>query len=321
MQTLTVAMRHHIEDFLAQFAGTKAVFVPNEGNVGDCLIFAATMNAFAKASIDVDVVDKRADFRNCVVFLGGGGNLVGAYRGMRETIEACRQQADRIILLPHTIRANVDLLKSLDDRATIWCRDLRSFQHVRQSNPSLDCQLAHDMAFHCDIPQFMSDEACNRAGTAMLAEKLALHRTSLDKISSLPVVRFMRTDREARSSHIQTDLDVSRAFGCVTDAETSRLAAWCFVKTISVANRVLTDRLHVAIACALLEVDCELVDNSYNKNREIYAHSLNRFDWVSFSKTGNVEVPDIPSAKLSLVTKVARRTQRFRDRWLSGASR
>lgn len=319
MQTWTVAMRNQIEDFLAQFAGAKAVFVPNEGNAGDCLIFASTMDALARASIEVEVADKGADFRNRIVFLGGGGNLVGAYRGMREAIEACRREADRVILLPHTIRANVDLLQSLDHRATIWCRDLRSFQHVRESNPSLDCRLAHDMAFHCDVNQFMSDQSCNRLGPAMLTERLALHRTSLDKISRMPVVRFMRTDREALSSRIQTDLDVSRAFGCVTDAETSRLAGWCFLKTISVAKRVVTDRLHVAIACALLHIDCELVDNSYNKNREIFAHSLRRFDWISFSKSGKAEVPDIPAAKLSLITKAARHTQRFRDRWLSGA--
>lgn len=313
MSDHTASMRTDLEAFLNQFAGETVLFVPNEGNVGDCLIFASTLDALSKASINVEVADNGADFRNRTVFLGGGGNLVGLYRGMRETIEACRAQAARIILLPHTIRGNVDLIRSFDDRVTIWCRDVRSFEHVATLNPSLDCRLGHDMAFHCDIARLLNDRKCNEFGPRLLNTGLERHRTSLDKLSRAPVVRFMRTDREALSSRINTDLDVSRAFGSVTDVETSKLAAWCFLKTISIAKRVTTDRLHVAIACALLQKECELVDNSYNKNREIYAHSLHRFDWISFSKAAGEWIADQPSSKRSLLAKAARHTQRFRD--------
>ena len=318
MSDRTASMRTDLESFLNQFAGETVLFVPNEGNAGDCLIFASTLDALSKASINVEVVGKGADFRNRMVFLGGGGNLVGLYRGMRQTIEACRDQAARVILLPHTIRGNIDLIRSLDGRVTIWCRDVRSFEHVGASNPSLDCRLGHDMAFHCDAVRFLSDRKCNALGPPMLEAGLERHRTSIEKLSRLPVVRFMRTDREALSSRISTDLDVSRAFGSVADAETSKLAAWCFLKTISAAKRVITDRLHVAIACALLHKECELIDNSYNKNREIYAHSLHRFDWVSFSKSAGETIADLPTSKRSVLAKAARHTQRLRDR-LRGA--
>lgn len=317
MSNLADTLRTDMEMFLNQFAGEQVLFVPNEGNVGDCLIFAATLDVFSKASIGVEVVDKGADFRNRTVFLGGGGNLVGLYRGMRETIEACRDQAARIILLPHTIRGNVDLIQAFDSRATIWCRDLRSFEYVGMLNSSLDRRLAHDMAFHCDAAHLLNDPRCSAFGPPMLQAGLDRHRTNLDRISHLPVVRFMRTDREARSTRIRTDLDVSRAFGRVADAESSKLAAWCFLKTISAAKRVVTDRLHVAIACALLHKECELVDNSYNKNREIYAHSLRRFEWISFSKSAGETIADLPSPKRSLLARAARHTQRFCDRFLS----
>jgi len=314
MIDLTATMRTDMELFLMQFAGERVLFVPNEGNVGDCLIFAATLDSFSKASIDFEVVNGSADFRNRTVLLGGGGNLVGIYRGMRKTIEACRDRAERIVLLPHTIRGNADLIQSLDDRATVWSRDSRSFEHVSTLNPSLDCRLGHDMAFHCDVDQLMNDRKCNELGPPLLNAGLAQYRTSLDKISRLPVVRFMRTDREALSSRAETDLDVSRAFGGVTDAEASRLASWCFLKTISSARRVVTDRLHVAIACALLQIDCELLDNSYNKNREIYAHSLHGFDRIAFLKTAGERIADRPARKKSLLARAARRTQILRDR-------
>jgi exopolysaccharide biosynthesis predicted pyruvyltransferase EpsI len=313
MSALLETMRTEIDVFLAQYAGEKVLFVPNEGNVGDCLIFASTLDAFSKASVDVEVVDRHADFRNRVVFLGGGGNLVGLYRGMREAIEACQDQARRIILLPHTIRANDKLIQSLDHRTTIWCRDVRSFEFVAVLNPRLDSRLGHDMAFHCDVRRLLNDPICAALGPTMLAEGLARHRTSLESLSAQSIVRFMRTDREALSARIRTDLDVSRAFGRVTDAETSKLAAWCFLQTISVAKSVVTDRLHVAIACALLQKDCELVDNSYNKNREVYAHSLRHFDWITFAKSRNVTIADLPPKRRSLLARAARHTQRLRN--------
>ena len=155
MTDLTQSLRVEMERFLAQFAGEKVLLIPNEGNAGDCLILASTLTAMAKASIDVEVVDNGADFRNQTVFLGGGGNLIDVYRGMRQSIEACRSKAARIVLLPHTIRGNAGLLKSLDDRVTIWCRDKRSLEHVGSLNPDLDCRLGHDMAFHCDVAEYL----------------------------------------------------------------------------------------------------------------------------------------------------------------------
>jgi exopolysaccharide biosynthesis predicted pyruvyltransferase EpsI len=311
MSTPAEMMRTEIDVFLAQFAGETILFVPNEGNVGDCLIFAATLDAFSRASVDVEVVDGHADFRDRIVFLGGGGNLVGLYRGTRASIEACRDRARRVILLPHTIRANAELIQSLDHRTTIWCRDFRSFEHVVGLNPRLDCRLGHDMAFHCDVPRLLNDPICTALGPAMLAEGLARHGTSLERLSARSIVRFMRTDREALSAGIRTDLDVSRAFGRVSDVQASKVAAWCFLQTISVARRVVTDRLHVAIACALLNKDCELVDNSYNKNREVYAHSLRHFDGITFAKSGKVTVADVPPRRKSLLSRVTRHTQRL----------
>jgi exopolysaccharide biosynthesis predicted pyruvyltransferase EpsI len=310
---ILAAMRTDMEFFLKRFAGERVLFVPNEGNVGDCLIFASTLGALSAASIDVEIVNRRADFRDRIVFLGGGGNLVGIYRGMRETIEACRDQSAQIILLPHTVRSNVDLIRSLDNRMTIWSRDVRSFEHVHKLNPKLDCRLGHDMAFHCDVGKLLNDAECNEFGPPMLRAGLEQHGTTLDRLCRLPVVRFMRTDREARFWRIDTDLDVSRAFGRVADARTSKLASWCFLKTISVAKRVVTDRLHVAIACALLQKECELLDNSYNKNREIYAHSLCRFDTISFASDVEENIEDQPlRRKKSLFARVARGTKRFR---------
>ncbi|SFV38928.1 Exopolysaccharide biosynthesis protein EpsI, predicted pyruvyl transferase [Hyphomicrobium facile] len=304
-----------MERFLAEFRGRKVLLIPNEGNGGDCLILASTLAAMSKASIDVQVVDDQTDFKNQTVFLGGGGNLVGIYGGMRRSIKACRHEAARIVLLPHTIRANEKLIKRLDGRTTIWCRDKRSFEHVSRTNPKIDCRLTHDMAFHCDVEDFLSDPECNALGSPLLEASLRGAGVSLEQLSRLPLVRFMRTDKESATSKMESDLDVSKVFTGVADVETSRLRAWCFLKTISVARQVTTDRLHVAIACALLGKECELVDNSYSKNREIYAFSLERFPSISFWRTAGPKIADRPSGKkplLARLVKHGRRLARYR---------
>jgi hypothetical protein len=114
------------------------------------------------------------------------------------------------------------------------------------------------------------------------------------------------------------DLDVSRIFGGVADLTSSRLTAWCFLKTISAANRIVTDRLHVAIACALLGKECELHDNSYSKNRDIYAHSLSDFPSVTFAAARGPPLPDAPPVKRSMRARALRHARQFLQKRLLG---
>ncbi len=306
------SLQIELRNFLKEFSGQNVLLIPNQGNAGDCLILIATLMAMRDAGVEAEIADDKSDFTNKTVFLGGGGNLVGLYRGMRQSMEAvCSSQAKRIILLPHTVRANEDLIARLDDRVTFWCREQKSFDHVRRTNPNLDCRIGHDMAFHCDVEEFLNDPACTRAGPEFLISSLEHTRTSLDRISQLEVVRFMRTDKEARPSLTAGDLDVSNAFGKVADLDSSRLTAWCFVKTISAARRVVTDRLHVAITCALLGKPCELRDNNYSKNRDIFAYSLQNFSCITFDKRRNEAIEDRPPLRRSLLDRLSRHTRRL----------
>ncbi|HET6387832.1 polysaccharide pyruvyl transferase family protein [Hyphomicrobium sp.] len=311
MTDLLPELRADIERFFAEFAGTEVFLVRNEGNDGDCLILASTLTAMAKAGIDVRLVDDQADFKDRVVFMAGGGNLVGIYQGMQQSIAACRSTAARIVILPHTLRGNAPLLESLDSRTTIWCRERRSLDHVTAVNPRIDCRLGHDMAFHCDAGEFLDDPKCNASGMPLLRSGLERAGVSLGQLAGMPVARLMRTDREARSPNQKSDLDLSRAFGGVGEAEISKLRAWCFLKTLSVTQHVVTDRLHVAVGCALLGKSCELLDNSYNKNREIYAHSLARFPSITFTQSGGANIADQPSSRKPLLARLAKHARRL----------
>lgn len=306
------SLKLDVENFLGEFAGQEVLLIPNQGNAGDCLILVGTLDAMRKASVDVEIGDDHADMKDRIVFLGGGGNLVGVYRGMRDSLEAAlASKARRIVLLPHTVRSNEDLIGRLDKRVTLWCRERKSFAHVRSVNPDVDCRLAHDMAFHCDVPGLLNDPDCVASGPKILADSLANANVSLEWLAHKPIARFMRTDREATHSKIIGDVDVSHIFGRVADAPSSRLTAWCFLKTIASANHVVTDRLHVSIACALLGKQCELLDNSYSKNRDIHAHSLTGFPRVTFVNALGSSVPDQPPARRSIRARMLRHARRL----------
>ena len=64
-----------------------------------------------------------------------------------------------------------------------------------------------------------------------------------------------------------------------------------FLMALKSAHSIVTDRLHVGIGAALLGVPCELIDNSYGKNREIYDFSLaNRFHNITFRSEKDIKV-------------------------------
>lgn len=313
------ALRADVEDFLCNFAGQKVLFYPNPGNAGDCLILSGTMAAFDRTNIKATIIGQGADVSGRTIFIGGGGNFIDLYADVRQMIEICHARAERFVLLPHTIRGNEKLIASLDGRATLWCRETPSLQHVRNLNPALDCRSGHDMAFHCDPLQFLNDPIIMQEASWKLDADLAGHGTSLLELSKLDSVRFMRRDCEALDLNCQSDLDVSTAFGEASDDASARVISWCLLKTVSVARRIITDRLHVAIAAALLKRPCELLDNAYNKNRSVYEHSLAGFPNLSFKRVLALPLPDQPPPRQrSLLGNLRRNARKYLRKHIAG---
>jgi exopolysaccharide biosynthesis predicted pyruvyltransferase EpsI len=262
--------------FLEEFRGRSIVYFPNPGNAGDSLIAAGTYQALQRAGVKISIYSPGMDVRNQTVFVGGGGNLVPLYREARETLEAILPSAARIVVLPHTVRGNEDLLKRLDARVTVFCRDPVSYWHVLQCTHA-DVRLDHDMAFHLDIESF--NEKC--------LDYHEMPRVFASRVMNIPVLLkkdvgplfFMREDgeRKAGRADCKNTLDLSTAFEFGVVPDTAEKSVWCMFQAVSSATHVTTDRLHVGISCAILGKSCTLLDNSYGKNRGIYLHSIRRF--------------------------------------------
>ena len=282
-------LRRDVEDFLHQFRGRRIFYWPNPGNGGDSLIAAATYEAFDRTDIEIDLAGFDANVDGKVVVLAGGGNLVPYYDDMRKALNYCLRGAARIVVLPHTVRGHEELLARLDERCTLFVRDRESLDHVKSANPAVDVRLAHDMAFHLDAHSFLAREELIREGEPILVEKLGQCGLSMEQLSHWASVDMMRLDSESAQADPESDVDISDLFMMGVNPDEAPVAAWCFLRAISLANHVNTDRLHVGIGAALLGVPCTLRNNSYGKNSAVYEHSLKALPGIRLAKAASGE--------------------------------
>lgn len=282
-QRVLRALRGDMEQFFATLRGTPVLFFANPGNAGDSLIAAATWQAFARNGIEATQIGLEAKVDDRVVLLGGGGNFIPLYHQITDALARYAGRARRIVILPHTIRGNEGVLRQMDARYTVFCRDERGFGHVRAAQPALDVRLSHDMAFHLGAAALLRDEALAAEAEPRWRQALAEAGADEAKLARPEGVDLRRVDVESTAETPRSDIDISEAFRFGTGADQAPVAAWCFLKSISVARHVVTDRLHVAIGAALLGTPCRLHDNSYGKNAAVYRHSIaGRFPNVTF---------------------------------------
>lgn len=293
-------LRQPMEAFLRPFAGEEVLFYPNPGNAGDSLIAMGEYEAFRRAGVKVRIIDIGSDVTGRSVFVGGGGNLVPLYRSVHDALSNYLGKARRIVILPHTIRGHEPLLARMDETCTVFCRDPESLAHVSAHAPRAQALPGHDMALHVDAEALLADPKLKARALPRFAERFVLADVAAEQLPLLPVVHFLRTDDEAAGPDGGTDADISALFDFGVGPDNAPVAAWCLLHAVQSARRIRTDRLHVGIAAALLGKPCELLDNSYGKNRAVHAHSLSELTHVRLIQTStrrrSVAEPSAPPA-------------------------
>ncbi|MEZ3159102.1 polysaccharide pyruvyl transferase family protein [Microbacterium sp. BWT-B31] len=274
--------RRVVAGFLHELRGQSVLRLPNPGNGGDALMTLGTDQALARAGVHAETIDVDADVRGRTVLLAGGGNLVPPYGDLRAALSRFLGRAERIVLLPHSVRGHEDLVRRLDHSVTVFVRDRASAAHLHAVNPTLDVRLSHDMAFHLDVRAVLEDDALTARAHPL--SRSVLHDAGLNEqdLSTWPSVDFFRADGEAIGQSVRTDADISQLFAFGLGAEQTRLAAWSVLHTVSLAAHVNTDRLHVGIASALLGVGCTLYAGSYDENAEVFGQSLSDVPTIRF---------------------------------------
>ncbi|MBV1798187.1 polysaccharide pyruvyl transferase family protein [Siccirubricoccus sp. G192] len=194
-------------------------------------------------------------------------------RGAARFLDRAIKSGKPVVILPHTIRGHVETIASLEN-GLIFCRDQES-QHFVSSVCGRPALLAHDMAFSIDTTRYGLWTALDMPAAVRAASE------------SRTLYAFRRDSEAQARQHWalpSNNVDLSVTARTVGDDRASFLVqAAAFLTQVAQFDRIFTDRLHVAIAGALLGRSVVMFDNDYGKNAAIYRLSLQeRFDCVEF---------------------------------------
>lgn len=243
-----------IRKFLLKYNDQEIVYVPNPGNAGDSIIAYGTIQLLNELGLNWKMGNINTTYMNKIIFYGGGGNFVELYGSCRIFISKnCNN--NKIILLPHTINSNTDLLKNLDNNVIIICREKISYAHV------------HGIVKHKE--------------NVYLSKDMAFYIKNIDKYKNITgsgTCNCFRTDNEKTMITIPNDnVDLSFTLlkvGCTSNMEMIENVSLSIFEYLSKYDTVNTNRLHMCIAGCLLNKKVNFYPNSYYKNKAVYDYSI-----------------------------------------------
>lgn len=249
-------------------------FVANPGNLGDGIIAASTYKFFDDHGIKYKDWDEKREIET-MVYGGGGIWYKNNYKQIYKRILELMKNAKKVLILPSSISECDDLIKILDEKFIVFCREQNTFNYLLKHKTRARVYLDHDMALRATPKILVSDFVCTPP------MKVVLQR-SLQKLKRLSKIGYLLRTDEEREAEVWTDYDVSKSYGsnyiCKDDVF---FATACLFSIVNAFEIVVTDRLHVSIAAALLGKKVYMIDNKYGKLSGVYKQSLLPFSNVS----------------------------------------
>jgi exopolysaccharide biosynthesis predicted pyruvyltransferase EpsI len=280
-----------LRDFAAR--AEDLCYVPNFGNAGDALIASGTWQLFDTIGLRPRIVPVEGVSKGASAIYGGGGNLTPDYQSCARFLAQCMAVDVReVVVLPQTIRGHVELLHQLDERFTLVCRDLQSLNWCMSTARAARTMFSHDLALRLDVRSLQRRckglvplavlITCTRARGFHRYLRWRRYTGSVQPVDG--TLQVFRTDVEAVSRYRGDPLqDVSAAYRSEYLYRVEHdFVARDLLNTIGRADTIVTNRLHIGIAGALLGKRVQLCDNSYGKIRDVYQSSLKGCALVSF---------------------------------------
>lgn len=256
-----------IEEFLLQNKLDEFIYIPNGGNGGDSLIAMGTYYLFDKLRLKYHIGEWNKTYQQKILIYGGGGNFNGKiYNGCGDFIMRNHKKElnNKIIILPHTIANNDELLKQINSNVILMCREKYSYNYVSKivKYPQ-NIYLFDDMAFQL---KFIINNINN------------INNINKNKYSS---GNFFRTDNESKNNiikhKIKNNSDLSLKILYDPTMRNKQLVfknSYDIIMKINEYQEINTDRLHLAITGSLLNKKVNFYQNNYYKNKAVYEYSL-----------------------------------------------
>ncbi len=259
-------------DRLRELSGRRILFHPLPGSAGDSLRHAATYQLFADLGIRFDVLSDNDTAAGEILVIGGGGNFVPAYSSVRNTLLRTACNAREVIVLPQTVRGNEELIEQLGPSVEIFCRDAESYLHVVAHRSRAKARLAHDLSFLVDPERLRA--VAGPAAKALLAKRAPSR--PIERLMSEAGHRFFFRKARHRTKRIcpKSSVDISLQFKTGTRPGEAEVGALALLTYLQGVHELHTERLHVAIAGAMLGKRVYLYDDPLRVAGSAYRHSL-----------------------------------------------
>lgn len=307
-----------IIDYLHQFKGQKIFYCTNPGSVGDALIAYGTLRLFATLGLKVELIsiDNPPDLQNQIVLYGGGGNFIHYYGDCAKFCRSVHQKVRKLVILPHTIsNHHAELLQAFGSNVDIICRELHSYQQVRAEIKAANLYLMHDLALAvsaADIENLLKRRFYLKGSVSadfrkhIEQEKQRFFRVKQchqklrqqfqEQFPQQPLIlHCLRTDAEKIDITLPPDnIDLPMVSPNFLHLHTTQpqLLGYTVKEFLDFINHydvVVTNRLHVGIAAALLGKTVQLYPNNYWKVQAVYEYSLKtRFPKVQWMPASTI---------------------------------
>jgi len=298
----------NIKEYLKSFKNERICYLPNPGNAGDSLVACATFQILDDLRINYRLYSsEKLNLENKILFFGGGGSLVHYYDQTVGIIEKMHQKVKKLVILPHTINYHENLLKSFKSNVDIFCREKVSYDYVKNIASGANVMLTDDLAFNLKVDEILTKDSDSLLKT-IFRELVYLVKNRNSRFLDFPSLKelkyFLRKENELfklrnnntlncfRKDVEKTDLILPDNNITLASLLTSRKpikranSFWVsnqLLRFINHFSKVKTNRLHIAIAAALLNKEVYLYKNSYYKNEAVYRYSMEkRFPNVQF---------------------------------------
>lgn len=242
---------------------SRVYLVPSPGNWGDALINVGTVQFLEYIGCNFQQRSRTEllseisrlpdhDSLDALVIVGGGGGWCETWSSTREFVSSIAPRTARVIVLPTTYA--LEKAPGADDNVVYFSRDLNlSAEYLPEA------QFCHDMAF-------------------FLATDVPLERDTLQRLVALRVDR----ERSPEAKGFEFSVDISLLGNAFSSVEP-------LFQIINRYERIVSDRLHVAIAGCLLDKEVTLLPGNYGKSKQVFDASIAAHfprasfrEWVDF---------------------------------------
>ncbi|MDP2525774.1 polysaccharide pyruvyl transferase family protein [Maribacter dokdonensis] len=284
----------NINEFLKEFQSEEIHYMSNPGNGGDALIAYGAFSLFKKNNLTIKIVERNDNLENKILFYAGGGNLNDLYTDCSQFIATHHLKAKKLIVLPHTVVGNDNLLKALNKNVYIICREKKSFEHVSKFT-NLNVLLIEDLAFNINPFEDFKLKKTNSRLLYLLNYKTIISflikdfnkfKKILKSYKNHKILHAYREDSESSFEAPKNNIDISDIINMDGTMKDEKLVSMTTQGIFSFLNQfetIYTNRLHICIASALLNKNVYFYGNSYWKNESVYKHSIeNKFPKVKW---------------------------------------